>query len=323
MMEDMKNLLIQALETRGVLGQIRSKLRSSVFKIVDDQDQKFNMGCGLKWENPTLYKITDTKIGQLSAELIREFMEYLKMDYSLSVFIPECSISPERIRKEDIFCKLGLKPMEEMSETPTLYFILYYFLFSIMTQPDKISEFMNIMKKTDVEEQSEKIITENLKNYFNEQNEQDNIDDIVEDGFVEQNLEYEEPEVKQNAEKSTNDKSNDHMKSTAMNSQINNYSENTGNKENYNSTQNTNQKQFSNIAVGNINKSNENENKYTSDSRNQDKLNEYSNYDNYDNLSKEKDDQVDEIVDEDIEEIICDPDDSYDKSKKVNYISNN
>ena len=56
----MKNLIIQSLETKGVLGQIRAELRSSVFKIVDEQDQQYNFGCGLKWENPTLYKILET-----------------------------------------------------------------------------------------------------------------------------------------------------------------------------------------------------------------------------------------------------------------------
>ena len=91
-MEEMKNLVIQTLETRGVLGQIRAKLRSSVFKIVEEQDSRSNiqMGCGMKWENSLLYKIKETNLGGVIAELIREFMEYLKMDYSLSVFICCC-----------------------------------------------------------------------------------------------------------------------------------------------------------------------------------------------------------------------------------------
>ena len=93
----MKELIIQSLETKCVLGQIRAHLRSAVFKVVDEQDQQFNTGCGLKWENKTLYKILETKIGTLLAEIIREFMEYFRMDYSLSIFIPECGISPERL----------------------------------------------------------------------------------------------------------------------------------------------------------------------------------------------------------------------------------
>jgi hypothetical protein len=34
-MDELKNLVIQTLETNGILGQIRAKLRSSVFKVID------------------------------------------------------------------------------------------------------------------------------------------------------------------------------------------------------------------------------------------------------------------------------------------------
>lgn len=136
----MKNLVIQSLETRGVLGQIRAKLRSSVFKIVDEQDQRFNFGCGLKWENQLLYKISDMKMGTLIAELTREFMEHFKMDYSLSVFIPECSISPERLKREELLAKLGLKAnmMQNNNDSPFIYFILFYFIQSVISQPDTV-----------------------------------------------------------------------------------------------------------------------------------------------------------------------------------------
>lgn len=170
MMEDMKNLLIQALETRGVLGQVRAKLRSSVFKIVDDQDQKFNMGCGLKWENKSLYSVSDTKMGLLSAELIREFMELLKMDYSLSVFIPECSISPERIRKEEILGKLGLKVPENLAETPSLYLIIIFFLYNMNTDPERVYDFFGRLSNEDIYIAGEKIINDNMKTFSGEGN---------------------------------------------------------------------------------------------------------------------------------------------------------
>ena len=166
MMDDMKNLLIQALETRGVLGQVRAKLRSSVFKIVDDQDTKFNMGCGLKWENPHLYKIADTKIGVLSAEVIREFMELLKMDYSLSVFIPECSISPERIRKDEILAKLGVRVNDMIQKVPTLYLIILHFLYSVTNDPAGVNHFFTqVSSQEDVENSAEKLIIDNIKHF--------------------------------------------------------------------------------------------------------------------------------------------------------------
>ena len=129
-MEEMKELIIQSLETKGVLGQIRAHLRSAVFKVVDEQDQQFNTGCGLKWENKTLYKILETKIGTLLAEIIREFMEYFRMDYSLSIFIPECGISPERLNKKEILGKIGImsNPSNDKFTAglhlPLLYYII-------------------------------------------------------------------------------------------------------------------------------------------------------------------------------------------------------
>jgi hypothetical protein len=139
-MEEMKNYVIQSLETKGLLGQIRAQLRSSVFKIVDDQDQKYNMGCGLKWENPLLYQISETKGGTLHAELIREFMEFYRMDYSLSTFIPECSISPERLKKEELFAKLGVKASS--TEMPLMNMITLFFLESVIKEPERVAEFM-------------------------------------------------------------------------------------------------------------------------------------------------------------------------------------
>ena len=38
-MDELKNLVIQSLETNGVLGQVRAQLRSCVFKVIDNQDQ--------------------------------------------------------------------------------------------------------------------------------------------------------------------------------------------------------------------------------------------------------------------------------------------
>ena len=54
------------------------------------------------------------------------------MDYSLSTFIPECGINPERLRKDEILNKIGLFGVHEeyMSKLPMplMYYVMYYFL---------------------------------------------------------------------------------------------------------------------------------------------------------------------------------------------------
>ena len=180
-MEEMKELIIQSLETKGVLGQIRAHLRSAVFKVVDEQDQQFNTGCGLKWENKTLYKILETKIGTLLAEIIREFMEYFRMDYSLSIFIPECGISPERLNRKEILGKLGIMSNPQNDKftaglhLPLLYYIINYFISELKENPNKVID--SIKKyQNDIEAKSDELIENNMTEYFkNKKIEEENI----------------------------------------------------------------------------------------------------------------------------------------------------
>jgi FGFR1 oncogene partner len=180
-MEEMKELIIQSLETKGVLGQIRAHLRSAVFKVVDDQDQQFNTGCGLKWENKTLYKILETKIGTLLAEIIREFMEYFRMDYSLSIFIPECGISPERLNRKEILGKLGImsNPANDKFTAglhlPLLYYIINYFISELKANPDKVIDSIK-KSQNDLESKTDEIIEKNLSEFSkNQKIEEENI----------------------------------------------------------------------------------------------------------------------------------------------------
>ena len=179
-MEEMKELIIQSLETKGVLGQIRAHLRSAVFKVVDEQDQQFNTGCGLKWENKTLYKILETKIGTLLAEIIREFMEYFRMDYSLSIFIPECGISPERLNRKEILGKLGImsNPANDKFTAglhlPLLYYIINYFIAELKANPNKVIDSIK-KSQNDLESKTDEIIESNLSEFAKNQKEEDNI----------------------------------------------------------------------------------------------------------------------------------------------------
>jgi FGFR1 oncogene partner len=180
-MEEMKELIIQSLETKGVLGQIRAHLRSAVFKVVDEQDQQFNTGCGLKWENKTLYKILETKIGTLLAEIIREFMEYFRMDYSLSIFIPECGISPERLNRKEILGKIGIMSNPQNDKftaglhLPLLYYIINYFISELKENPNKVIDSIK-KSQNDLESKTDEIIENNLSEFAkNQKVEEENI----------------------------------------------------------------------------------------------------------------------------------------------------
>ncbi len=55
-------------------------------------------------------KIIDTDEGLVCAELIREFLEFYKMNYTLQIFGPECNLPAESRLKGKLAAQLGLDP---------------------------------------------------------------------------------------------------------------------------------------------------------------------------------------------------------------------
>ena len=100
-MDELKNLVIQTLETNGILGQIRAKLRSSVFKVIDNNDPS-GKERAMHWENPLAQKVLETTESALAADLIREYLEFYRLDYSLSIFIPEANLKQDPLNKNDL-----------------------------------------------------------------------------------------------------------------------------------------------------------------------------------------------------------------------------
>ena len=46
--------------------------------------------------------------GELLADLVREFLEFYRMDYSLAVYLPEASLTQEPKKRDDLDAKAGL-----------------------------------------------------------------------------------------------------------------------------------------------------------------------------------------------------------------------
>ena len=86
---DLKNIVIQSLESNGVLSQLRAQIRSSVFKIIEDQESRDGKSPAFFWENPLCQKIHKTNEGPVALELMHEFMEFYRMDYTCNVFVHE------------------------------------------------------------------------------------------------------------------------------------------------------------------------------------------------------------------------------------------
>ena len=131
-MDELKNLMIQTLEANGILGQLRAQIRCSVFKIIDNQDEmedpKLRGKSALHWENPAARAVLANQNGLLLAELIREYLEFYKLDYSKQIFMPETNLNTKQATAgDDLAEKSGLDSKDLDRKKPLLLQILEKF----------------------------------------------------------------------------------------------------------------------------------------------------------------------------------------------------
>ena len=120
---DLKNIVIQSLESKGILSQLRAQIRSSVFKIIEDQESKENKNPAFFWENPLCQKIHESDEGLQAVELMHEFFEFFRMDYTNNVFVHESNYK-ETFSRDDVLKKLHIEKQSTKEDQPLLMNII-------------------------------------------------------------------------------------------------------------------------------------------------------------------------------------------------------
>ncbi|KAM9154273.1 centrosomal protein 43 isoform 3-T3 [Pangshura tecta] len=85
---ELRDLLVQTLESSGVLNKIKAELRAAVFLALEEQEKVENK---TPLVNESLKKFLSTKDGRLVAGLVAEFLQFFNLDFTLAVFQPESS----------------------------------------------------------------------------------------------------------------------------------------------------------------------------------------------------------------------------------------
>lgn len=108
------DFLKETLENRGVLGQIRARVRAEVFGALDDQSEP----------RPSL-----SNENLLINELIREYLVFNKYKYTESVLLAETGQPMEPMDRKFLIQELNIADEQESSPSmPLLYGILSHFL---------------------------------------------------------------------------------------------------------------------------------------------------------------------------------------------------
>ena len=111
--EDLKAVLKETLENKGVLNQVRARIRAEVFNALDEQTEV----------KPTL-----SNENFLINELIREYLDFNKYNYTKSVLTVESGQPTENIDRRFLLQQLNMDDTEEQGKMPLLYGMLSHFL---------------------------------------------------------------------------------------------------------------------------------------------------------------------------------------------------
>jgi hypothetical protein len=107
---DLSEVIKVALEKKGVIGSIKSKLRSEIFKILNDDNEP----------NPDKPLSTN-----LSIALIKDFMNFFHLDSSLAVFNDEVGFDADT-DKSKLATALGFRL--ENNSLPLLVLLIEHLL---------------------------------------------------------------------------------------------------------------------------------------------------------------------------------------------------
>ncbi|XP_031558085.1 FGFR1 oncogene partner-like isoform X1 [Actinia tenebrosa] len=114
---ELRDLVAQSLESKGVLGKIRAQLRASVFLALEEQEEAENK---VPLSNPNLKKFLNTSEGRLVAGLVKEFLEFFDLDFTIAVFDPESSFSDRYQGRNNLANELKLHEMDRFAGKPLL-----------------------------------------------------------------------------------------------------------------------------------------------------------------------------------------------------------
>ena len=109
-----KSRILKTLDQEGYIDKLKASLRSEVIRVLE-KERKQSYGRSSKYlkqselATTVTKKVVSNEDGLLCAEIIREFLQFYRMEHTLHVFVPEMSLS-EDFPKPRLAMEKGIRP---------------------------------------------------------------------------------------------------------------------------------------------------------------------------------------------------------------------
>ena len=119
--KEAKDLVLNELEKNGVINYMRANIKKSILDIISHEKENVKQKLDFDFMTP-LHRLNKSKEIILCCQLIKEFLKFYEMEYTLPIFENESNVK-ENIKRETLLKELKLTGKKEDSK-PVLLILL-------------------------------------------------------------------------------------------------------------------------------------------------------------------------------------------------------
>ena len=120
--QEAKELILKELEEKGVINYMRAKIKKSIIDIISSQSEAVQQQFDFDYMTP-LHRLNKPKEIVLVCQLIKEFLKFYELEYTLPIFENESNIK-ENIKRETLLKEVKLENQKDNSKPVLLLLLL-------------------------------------------------------------------------------------------------------------------------------------------------------------------------------------------------------
>ena len=137
--QEAKDLVLNELEKNGVINYMRAKIKKSILDIISNEKESTKQKLDFDFMTP-LHRLNKPKEIVLVCQLIKEFLKFYEMEYTLPIFENESNVK-ENIKRETLLKELKLQGKKEDSKP-----VLLILLMDKLNRQDNVAAGLNANK---------------------------------------------------------------------------------------------------------------------------------------------------------------------------------
>ena len=137
--QEAKDLVLSELEKNGVISFMRANIKKSILDIISHEKDNIKQKLDFDFMTP-LHRLNKSKEIILVCQLIKEFLKFYEMEYTLPIFENESNVK-ENIKRETLLKELKLQGKKEDSKP-----VLLILLMDKLNRQDNIAAGLNANK---------------------------------------------------------------------------------------------------------------------------------------------------------------------------------